>query len=145
MRRLPPTQTIACSMGIMAYNEACNIGHLLESIVSQITKSAHLTEIIVIASGCTDNTEGVVRQWAARDSRMRILLQPTREGKAKAVNLFLSEAKENILLLCSADLLLENNTIEQLVTPFLDQDIGITTCQPVPVNDPSTFMGFAAH
>jgi poly-beta-1,6-N-acetyl-D-glucosamine synthase len=136
---------IRCSMGIMAHNEASNIGKLLESITSQRLSAVALTEIIVIASGCTDGTEAVVRHWAARDIRIRVLLQPRREGKAKAVNLFLSEAQERVLALCSADLLLEQNAIEQLIVPFSDPDVGITTCRPVPVNDRGCFMGFAAH
>src|SRR5215813_10592647 len=93
---------IACSMGIMAHNEASNIGKLLESVVSQRLSAVALKEIIVIISGCTDGTEAVVRHWAARDLRIRVLLQPRREGKAAAVNLFLSEAQERLLVLCSA-------------------------------------------
>jgi poly-beta-1,6-N-acetyl-D-glucosamine synthase len=138
-------KVIACSMGIMAHNEASNIGKLLESVVSQRLSAAALNEIIVIVSGCTDGTEAVVRHWAARDIRIRVLLQPRREGKAKAVNLFLSEARERVLLLCSADLLLEQNTIEQLIAPFSDPDVGMTTGRPVPINDRGCFMGFAAH
>jgi cellulose synthase/poly-beta-1,6-N-acetylglucosamine synthase-like glycosyltransferase len=138
-------EPIACAMGIMAYNEASNIGKLLESVLSQRLSAVALSEIIIIISGCTDGTEAVVRHWAARDIRIRVLSQPKREGKAKAVNLFLSEARERILVLCSADLLLEQNTIEQLVAPFSDPDVGISTCRPVPVNDRSHFMGFAAH
>jgi len=31
------------------------------------------------------------------------------------------------------------------VAPFADPAVGMTTGRPVPVNDPGTFMGFAAH
>ncbi len=55
------------------------------------------------------------------------------------------EAREKVLVLCSADLLPEADTIEQVVAPFADLEIGMTTCRPVPLNDPRTFMGFAAH
>ncbi len=136
---------IACSIGIMAHNEARNIGRLLESLVTQRTASVVLTEIIVIASGCTDPTVEVVQSWAQRDRRIRILTQARREGKASAVNRFLAEAREKVLVLCSADLLPEADTIEQLIAPFIDLTVGMTTCRPVPVNDPRSFMGFAAH
>lgn len=136
---------IACSVGIMAHNEGENIGRLLQSLADQQLFSVAVSEIIVIASGCSDSTEAVVRHWAANDLRIRILLQPRREGKASAVNLFLSEAQERLLVLCSADLVLAQDTIEQLVSPFTDREIGITTCRPVPLNDRNEFMGFAAH
>src|SRR6266478_2143544 len=90
------TKPIAFSLGIMAYNEEVNIGRLLASAVSQTFSTVILTEIIVVASGCADNTEGVVRSWAERDSRIRLLTQAKREGKASAVNQFLAEAKEKI-------------------------------------------------
>jgi biofilm PGA synthesis N-glycosyltransferase PgaC len=137
--------TLACSMGIMAHNEAANIGQLLEVAVSQRTSAVELSEIIVVASGCTDATERIVQQWAARDPRIVLVVQERREGKASAVNKFLSRAQEKIVVLCSADLLPEPDAIEQLVAPFSDEQVGMTTGRPVPVNEASTFMGFAAH
>jgi len=136
---------IACSMGIMAHNEEANIGRLLELSVRQCSTLASISEIIVVASGCTDNTEEIVRQWSERDLRVRLISQAQREGKASAVNQFLAQAREKVIVLCSADLLPAENTLEQLVAPFADPEVGMVTCRPVPVNDPETFMGFAAH
>jgi cellulose synthase/poly-beta-1,6-N-acetylglucosamine synthase-like glycosyltransferase len=132
-------------MGIMAFNEETNIGPLLESIVSQHTSAVVVAEIIVVASGCTDGTEAVVKSFAMRDPRIRLLVQTRREGKASAINYFLSQATEKILLVCSADILPAPNAVEQVVTPFADPEIAMTSCRPVPVNDKSRFMGFAAH
>lgn len=136
---------IACSMGITAYNEEANIGRLLEAVVTQRTSVAQLTEIVVVASGCTDGTEAIVKQWQARDPRIRLVVQPRREGKASAVNEFLSQARNKVLLVASADLLPAPDTVEQVVAPFADPEVAMTTCRPVPVNDPGRFMGFAAH
>ncbi len=136
---------IPCSIGIMAYNEAANIGHLLESVVSQRTATVLPREIVVVASGCTDQTQTIVESWAARDSRIQLLVQEQREGKASAVNRFLSQAREKIVVLCGGDLLLAADTIEQLVAPFADPEIGMTNGRPMPINDPHSFMGFAAH
>jgi glycosyltransferase involved in cell wall biosynthesis len=129
----------------MAHNEEGNIGRLLKALVSQRASEAILSEILVVASGCTDGTESIVREWTARDGRIRLLVQERREGKASAVNLFLSQAREKIAVLCSADLLPITDAIEQVVAPFADPEIGLTTARPVPVNDRGTFMGFAAH
>jgi biofilm PGA synthesis N-glycosyltransferase PgaC len=136
---------IRCSLGIIAYNEEANIGRLLEAVVTQRMTSVALTEIIIVASGCTDHTEAIVTEWAGRDPRVRLLTQAQREGKASAVNYFLSNACERIVLVCSADVLPANDTIEQLVAPFTNLELALTSSRPVPVNDPSFFMGFAAH
>jgi biofilm PGA synthesis N-glycosyltransferase PgaC len=136
---------IKCSMGIMAHNEEANIGRLLEVILTQRLKRVSLTEIIVVASGCSDNTEAIVRDWAKRDARIRLVVQEKRTGKASAINEFLPQAQEKVLVLCSADLLPEADAIEQLVLPFADSEVGMTSSRPVPVNDSRQFMGFAAH
>lgn len=137
--------SIACSIGIMAHNEEANIGRLLEAVASQRLKQVSITEIVVVASGCTDRTAPIVEEWESRDPRVHLVLEAQRDGKASAINRFLPRAQEKIVALCSADLLLEPNTIEDLVSPFADPAIGITTGRPVPVNDAGTFMGFTAH
>ena len=136
---------LTCSIGIMAYNEEANIGRLLKAVLSQKLKTVAITEIVVVASGCTDSTESIVREWTKRDPRIRLLSQEKRLGKASAINGYLPQAKERILVLCSADLLPEADAIEQLVAPFADLEVGMTSSRPVPVNDPHQFMGFAAH
>jgi poly-beta-1,6-N-acetyl-D-glucosamine synthase len=136
---------LTCSIGIMAYNEEANIGRLLEAMVFQRTKNVAVTEIVVVASGCTDSTEAIVRDWAKRDQRIRLIVQERRTGKAVAVNEYLPQAKERIIVLCSADLVPQADAIEQLVSPLADSEVGMTSSRPVPVNDPNQFMGYAAH
>ena len=132
-------------MGITAHNEEANIGKLLECVLQQDLQTTILSEIIVVISGCTDNTEEVVREYMAQDGRIHLLVQEHREGKASAMNLFMEEADEEVLILSSADLQPAPDTLEFLVSPFADPELGLTACRPEPVNDPTTFMGFAAH
>ena len=137
--------SIRCSVGVMAHNEEANIGQWLQGILEQRLTTVAITEIVVVASGCTDCTEEIVRDWAARDRRIKLYSQPMREGKASGVNLFLREALEDVVVLSSADLLPDCQAIQKLVEPLADLDVGMTSCRPVPVNDPDTFMGWAAH
>ena len=136
---------IPCSLGIMAHNEAANIGRLLARVGASRLERVEVAEIIVVASGCTDDTEAIVRVAAAADPRIRLISQPTREGKASAMNLFLRDAACDVLILSSADLLPGEDAIERLVSPFADPEVGMTASRPEPLNDPATFMGFAAH
>lgn len=129
----------------MAHNEEANIGRLLARVRESQFSEVEIVEIIVVASGCTDGTEDVVRRAAAADPRICLLSQPTREGKASAMNLFIRHAGCDVLVLSSADLLPAEDTLERLVAPFGDPEIGMTASRPEPVNDPATFMGFAAH
>ncbi len=141
----PARVRIPCAVGVMAHDEEANIGRLLAALTSQRASVAEVREVIVIASGCRDRTEEVVRAAAERDRRILLLVEPRRNGKASAVNLFLSHAREQVLVLCSADLVPAPDTLDQLLEPFAEPEIGMTACRPVPVNDPRTFLGFAAH
>ncbi|MEM7116923.1 MAG: glycosyltransferase [Chloroflexota bacterium] len=136
---------VLCSMGITAHNEEANIGQLLQRVQASQLETVEISQIVVVASGCTDNTVPIVREAAAKDPRILLLVQEKREGKASAINLYMRHATEKVLLLCSADLLPEFDAIEKVVALLADPEVGITNCRPVPVNDPSTFMGFAAH
>jgi len=133
------------SMGIMVCNEAENIGRLLDRIVRQILTRGNLREIIVVASGCTDNTVEIVREHASRDSRIVLLVQEKREGKASAINLFLSHASGEVLLLESGDTLPEDGALDLLVAPFADPTVGMTGARPIPVDSRNTFTGHCTH
>jgi len=133
------------SVGIMAYNEEGNIGRLLEALLSQKMRHGIMKEIIVVASGCTDRTEDITREYGQKDSRIKLLIQKNREGKASAINYYLSQAKGDIIVLESGDTIPDTETIDRLIAPFEDPSVGMTGAHPVPVNDRDCFIGFVVH
>lgn len=136
---------INCSIGIMAYNEESNIGHLLEALLNQRLYNCAIKEIYIVASGCDDRTEEVVGSHMQKDGRIKLLVQKEREGKASAVNLFLANAGAEILILESGDTIPGADTIEKLVAPFRDPGVGMVGGHPVPVDDPDNFLGFSVN
>ncbi len=54
-------QIIRCSVGITAYNEEANIGRLLQALLDQQLSTVAISQIVVVASACTDRTEEIVR------------------------------------------------------------------------------------
>jgi cellulose synthase/poly-beta-1,6-N-acetylglucosamine synthase-like glycosyltransferase len=123
----------------------------------------------VIASGCTDRTVEIVQKIRAARAKsptqslhvqtsLRLIIQKERAGKSSAVNLFIKEARENILVLESADTIPAPRTIEHLCAPFLAsagapapaahpapaaaQPVGLAGAHPVPTNSAKTFIGF---
>ena len=131
-------------VGIMAYNEAANIGRTLSSIREQ-TISDRIDRIIVVASGCTDDTCAVVSAMAAADPRIVLIEEPVRAGKTAALNTFLKQIDEAIVVIPSADLILEPETLEHLIAPLDDPHVGMVGAHPVPTNSPDTFIGFAVR
>lgn len=136
---------LLCTVGIMAYNEAANIAGAITSMLDQRLESGRIEELIVVASGCTDDTVPIAESFCQKDPRVRVLRQARREGKASAINLFMQNAKSPILLMIGADVLAKNGTIDALLRHFRDETVGMVGAHPVPVNDEGTFLGHAAH
>ena len=132
-------------MGITAHNEEANIGRLLEAMLNQHLEEVEIAEIIVVASGCTDNTCDIVQDFEAREPRIKLLVQEHREGKVSAVNLFLRHAREDICVLESGDTLPGEETVENLVKMFRDPQVGMTGAHKVPVNVPDQVVGYLSH
>jgi len=136
---------IGCSVGIMAYNEEANIERTLRAILDQQSLTTRIEEVIVVASGCTDHTVPLVDTIARQEPKVSLYVQEKREGKASAINLFLKQATSQVVVLLGADVIPEASALENLCAPFKDPTIGMVGGRPVPVNDPSTFMGHAIH
>lgn len=136
---------IPCSVGITAHNEAKNIGKLLEAMLSQELELVEISEIIVVASGCTDDTCDIVRTYEARDPRVKLFEQVEREGKTSAINLFLQNAREEICIIESGDTIPGPTTIENLVKLFADPKVGMTGAQKIPTNVPDHIVGYMSH
>ena len=136
---------IKCSIGITAHNEEANIGQLLQAMLDQRLHLVEITEIIVVASGCTDRTEQIVREFMTKDSRIQLYMQEKREGKTSAINVFLKHASEAICVLESGDTLPHEDTIENMVRMFADPAVGMTGAHKVPVNTPDHVVGFLSH
>ena len=96
---------LRCTVGVTAHNEEANIGKLLDGLLEQELYAVQISEIVVVASGCEDRTEEIVRAYAARDPRIRLIVQAAREGKSAAVNLIVREAREAIVVIESGDTL----------------------------------------
>jgi poly-beta-1,6-N-acetyl-D-glucosamine synthase len=135
-----------CSVGVMAYNEEANIADALASILDQqFTGGRRLAELIVVASGCEDKTCAIVADIASHDSRVRLIEQEHRQGKASAINVFIETARSPLLVLVSADLLVKEGALDALLRPFDDPAVGMAGGHPTPVNGEASFLGHAVH
>lgn len=126
----------------MAYNEAANIGHLLDNLRQQKFGVARVREIIVVVSGCTDGTEAIVREKARKNKKIKLVRQKERRGKASAVNLFIKKAVGEVLVMVSADTSPAPGAIEKLVVPFANEEIGMSAGRIIPLNKLDGFLTF---
>lgn len=117
------TAKVRLSVGIPAHNEERNIGSLLRNVLGQrLSDCVELDSVIVVVSGCTDRTAEIVEEIASEDTRVRLIREEKRRGKASAVNLILKESRGcDILVMLSADNIPTAGSIEEIIKPFLHE------------------------
>ena len=129
------------SILVPAHNEADNIDGLIASLLAQETAVARITEVVVVASGCTDGTADIARKAARGKPGIHVVVQERRGGKVAAINEYLHfrDKRAEIIVVSSADLRVAPDVVEQIVLAFRDQPkLGMVGAHPVPDNDQRT-------
>jgi cellulose synthase/poly-beta-1,6-N-acetylglucosamine synthase-like glycosyltransferase len=128
------------TVGICAYNEERNINTLLHNIVHEQELPPE-SEVMVVCSGCVDQTVDIVREYANSDSRVKLHVETERKGKASAINHILSKASGNVVLFVSADTLPVKRCFARLLSKLRDSNVGIVCGNPVPTNPQDSLVG----
>ncbi|MEQ1570207.1 MAG: glycosyltransferase [Myxococcota bacterium] len=99
-----------------AWNEAMVIGATIDAVLS----SPQVAQLIVVDDGSTDGTADVVRARAERDERVRLVAQPTNQGKSAALNRGFEVAANMVVVTVDADTHPEPTAISRLVAALDD-------------------------
>ena len=125
------------SIGVCAYNEARRISALLDSLEGQgLPQDFAVTEVLVVASGCTDGTDRIVEDRAKAEPRLTLIRESERRGKSSAINEILLRYKGDILVLVNADARLLPGALFGLLQEF-DGNGGVDLACGLPAPDSS--------
>jgi cellulose synthase/poly-beta-1,6-N-acetylglucosamine synthase-like glycosyltransferase len=104
-------------------------------------------EIIVVASGCTDQTVDVVRKYVFAGSKVKLIEEAERLGKASALNKAFEASTGDYITLVPADVLPAKNALFNLLLPFRNKDVSAVSGRPMqnPWNARRSFMGYLAN
>jgi dolichyl-phosphate beta-glucosyltransferase len=97
-------EPLTYSIVIPAYNESERLPATLDKVLAHIAQQNWNAEVIVVNDGSRDNTPDVVREYARRNSSVRLVENPGNRGKGYSVRNGMSQAKGDILLFSDADL-----------------------------------------
>ncbi len=113
------------SLVIAAYNEEKVIGDKIKNSL-EIDYPEGSFEVVIASDGSTDGTNKIVREWAARDRRVRLLELP-RSGKSEAINRAMERINGEIAVFSDANTVYSPDSIKRLVRRFNDPD-SMTGC-----------------
>lgn len=116
---VPPAQTVSVVMPV--YNREKLVARAIDSILAQTFTNF---ELIIVDDGSTDSTADVLKDYAARDKRIRILTHSQNKGIAHARNTGLFAARgKYIAPMDSDDYALPNRLAKTVL--FLEQHPGV--------------------
>ena len=134
LRRTPrsqPRPDTLVSILIPARNEASNIGPALDAALGS---RGVPVEILVMDDGSTDATADIVRAYAGRDPRVRLLTAPPLEdgwtGKVHACHHLAQAARGSHLLFVDADVRLEASGAARLAGHAQATDASLVSAVP---------------
>ena len=99
-----PDGLLAYSIIIPAYNESARVGATLEKVLAHVTHQGWDAEIIAVVDGSRDNTVEIIRAYADKNPRLRLLQNPGNRGKGYSVRNGMLHARGQLLLFSDADL-----------------------------------------
>lgn len=107
IERLAPARPIAASTGealVSVIVPAFNCEHTISTALASLTAQTwRPLEILVVDDGSTDDTADVVRRWASRDRRIRLLSLGRNQGAYVARNEGLAAAQGEFITVHDAD------------------------------------------
>jgi poly-beta-1,6-N-acetyl-D-glucosamine synthase len=126
---------------VPTHNDGENIARLLERLLAEPA----VGEIVVVASGCDDETVPLVSEAAAGDGRVQLFVEAERSGKFAAVNFGLDQVGRPFVVIVSGDVMPAAGAIGLLVDALEGPGVGLAGGRPVPDNPESTAIGHASH
>lgn len=134
----------AVALIIAAYNEADRIAAKLDNTL-ELDYPPGLLEIIVASDCSDDGTDAIVRQYALRDQRVRLVRSPQRRGKEHAQYCAIGSAKGDILVFSDVATHLPRDAVARLVNYFGDPVVGAVSSEDRFISQDGTIVGEGAY
>ena len=113
------------SIIIPVYNVEKYLKECLDSVCNQTLKDI---EIICINDGSTDNSLSILKNYAQKDTRIKIISKEN-EGQASARNLGIKKSSGEYVAFVDSDDFIEPSMFEKLYTKAKNNDLDIVMCK----------------
>jgi cellulose synthase/poly-beta-1,6-N-acetylglucosamine synthase-like glycosyltransferase len=125
-------------IGICAAGASPGLLQLLHSLVEDVGESeGGLERIIVVASDCPSNLIDGLIQFGKYENRLALVVEPSRRGKADAINQILSRGKAALMVLVNSDAFPRPGAIRETLDLLRsDRNTGVVSATPIPEAHP---------
>lgn len=125
---------------ITSYREEKTLGRAIDAFLAQDLPPEW--ELLVV---CPDEpTAAVASRYASQGWPVRVL-RDEGKGKPAALNLALSAARGELVVLSDGDVYVGPGAVRALLAPFRDPRVGIVSGRPLSVSPRETMLGYWSH
>ena len=107
------------SIILPVFNAKKTLPHIMDGLLSQSFRDF---ELLVVDDGSTDGSGQILEQFAAQDSRIRVLHKEN-GGANSARNLALQYVQGEYVVFCDADDWVEEDWLQNFADNLLDNDV----------------------
>ncbi|MGC9471688.1 MAG: glycosyltransferase [Bacteroidales bacterium] len=119
-----PGELPSISVLMSVYNEKKVIREKIHSILNT-SYPLHKIQILIGSDHSTDGTDDILKELQREEPILQLYFMEGRRGKGSVINTLSREAEGNILVLTDANVILQRNTLYELVKHFKNPDIGL--------------------
>jgi cellulose synthase/poly-beta-1,6-N-acetylglucosamine synthase-like glycosyltransferase len=124
---------VGFSIGVCAADHAVGVEELLRIVESeQYSGGLALDEVVIVASGIDEDTLAHICASANRRENVIIIVEPTRKGKAEAINRIIDRFRGDFLVLINSDARPAPGAISTLLEVIAkDRSIALVSASPM--------------
>jgi glycosyltransferase involved in cell wall biosynthesis len=125
------------SVTLASYNVGQFLNACLESVLAQTYRNF---ELIAVDDASDDCSRDILRQYAAQDSRIRLILKEKNEGLSVARNEGIAAARGEFVMFCDADDMYDPQMLELAVASALRESADLVIWDYVVFDNPETIV-----
>jgi cellulose synthase/poly-beta-1,6-N-acetylglucosamine synthase-like glycosyltransferase len=126
------TPPLGFTVGICASDSASQLLALLSFLRTEdYGRGFGLSRVVVVASGCPESILTPIRKLSESDSRIFLIEESKRHGKAEAINRILGSSLGEYLIMLNADAFPDPGSIRSLLSLVAEPSVGAVSAQPI--------------
>ena len=120
---IKPKALTSLSIFFPCYNEASNVGTMIDQAV-QVGEAYGIDyEVVVVDDGCSDNSAQIVEDRSKKNSRVKLVRHPKNMGYGAALRTGLKSVKKDLVFLTDGDNQFRLSEIEKLFSKIDSCDV----------------------